>query len=176
MIRRITTGVAMFTESTSFQGLTDPQRKLVKHWQACQSPGMLPHRDALDPGAMRACLSAISMVEVTPAGGIRFRLAGSGLRTLLGQEMRGRWLSDLRSDVADMWSLGLASVLEKQQPVGGMIEREDDCHAWLRLPLRATASGALILCHDERLSKSCLSLDKSERRKVLSRTKTMLAA
>ena len=139
----------MFDESTSFYGSTDAQSVLIQHWMSCCSMGALPTRAQLDPGAIRAQLSAISMIEILADGCARFRLAGSGLRQLFGCEMRGRTLEELDHETSEMWSLGLARVLEEVRPIAGQIRREHDTHVWLRLPLRSEKQGALILCHDE---------------------------
>jgi hypothetical protein len=138
----------MVALSKGFMGVTRAQTELVQHWQSCSQNGVLPPRTCLDPGAIKAHLSEISMIEVSETGRAKFRLAGSGLRALFGQEMRGRLLSELDRTTYEMWSLGLARAFDMQQPIGGLIERETDTHAWLRLPLRSERSSALVLCHD----------------------------
>lgn len=144
----------MVSLSTGFQGLTASQSELVRHWYSCCEEGVLPQRDSLDPGAIRAHLASLSMVEIEAQGRVRFRLAGSGLRKILGREMRGRLVSDLDKTLSDIWSLGLSSALEQMRPVGGLIERDTDAHAWLRLPLYSPRSGALVLCHDTLVPKA----------------------
>lgn len=153
MIRRITTGVAMLFESNVFSGVTEAQSELVAHWKSKSAGRALPRREDIDPGALRSHLAAISIIEMNATGDIRFRLAGSGLRSILGREMRGRSVHDLEPNVCDMWSLGLSSAIDRGQPVGGLICREKDEHAWLRLPLMSETGGALILCHDALLPK-----------------------
>ena len=68
--------------------------------------------------------------------------------------MRGRLVSELDKNLSEMWSLGLSTALENLRPVGGLIEREMDAHAWLRLPLFSARAGALILCHDTLVAKT----------------------
>lgn len=153
----------MVTLSNSFAGLTQAQAELVQHWQVCRQNGVLPSRTCLDPGAIKAHLSAISMIEMTESGRAKFRLAGSSLRQLFGQEMRGRLLSDLDQTSFEMWSLGLARALDVAEPIGGMIERETDTHAWLRLPLRSNQSGALILCHDALIPNARLRVQSNKK-------------
>ncbi|MEM7328215.1 MAG: PAS domain-containing protein [Pseudomonadota bacterium] len=153
----------MVSVSKGFAGLTQAQTDLVKHWHKCCHAGVLPTRECLDPGAIKAHLSAISMVEIPASGGARFRLAGSGLRQIFGREMRGRLLSELDRTMFEMWSLGLARALDMGQPIGGVIERGTNSHTWLRLPLRSEATGAIIICHDAlvpnaRLRAECDSL------------------
>ena len=138
----------MVSLSTDFSGITAAQTKLIKHWHACCQSGALPSRECLDPGAIRAHLSCISIVEMASDGRTKFRLAGTSLRNIFGREMRGRYLSELDQTGFEMWSLGLARALDVQQPIGGLIERKEDSHAWLRLPLHSNRFGALVMCHD----------------------------
>ena len=138
----------MVSMSKYFSGLTAAQADLIEHWQICRRDGGLPTREGLDPGAIKAHLSAISMIEVTPNGGARFRLVGSGLRQIFGREMRGRLLSDLDQTSFEMWSLGLSRALDISEPIGGLIDHGGNSHAWLRLPLRSEQHGAIVLCHD----------------------------
>ena len=142
-------------ESNGFSGLTRAQEAIIAYWRSRCVDGQLPSRGDIDPGVLRSHLSAISIVEVEPDGAVRFRIAGSQVRAVFGQEMRGRCLDEFNSPAADMWSLGLTAVLERQQPVGGLIRRQHDYHAWLRLPLLPTARGRMILCHDMVISNAC---------------------
>lgn len=166
----------MVSFSAGFQGLTESQSDLVEYWRSCCHTGRLPAREDLDLGAIRAHLAAISMVEIEPQGRVRFRLAGSGLRRILGREMRGRLVADLNQSVREMWELGLSSALEQARPVGGVIERETDCHAWLRLPLRSQTAGPLVLCHDTLIPKKRSSVDNSKEFHRLSNIQNHLAA
>ena len=145
---RITTGVAIEDMSTDFPGLTPAQSDLIQHWRICCRDGFLPLREQLDPGEMRAHLAAISIVELRQDGEAHFRLVGSGLRPVFGCDMRGRRLGELNPPAFEMWSLGLERSCDEQRPVGGLIERTHDTHAWLRLPLRRTARAVQVLCHD----------------------------
>lgn len=138
----------MVSLSTDYSGLTEAQTELIQHWHACCRNGALPAREFLDPGAIRAHLSCISIVEVARDGRTKFRLAGTSLRQIFGREMRGRYLAELDQTTCDMWSLGLARALDVRQPVGGLIGRSEDSHAWLRLPLYSDRDGAQVLCHD----------------------------
>ncbi|MEL7109652.1 MAG: PAS domain-containing protein [Pseudomonadota bacterium] len=138
----------MISKTTGFAGLTHAQSELVKHWRATCENGALPARECLDPGAIKAHLSAISIIEVSAHGRATFRLAGSGLRQIFGRDMRGRAVSELDQTTYEMWSLGLARALDMGQPIGGMITGDETSHAWLRLPLRSERRGAMLLCHD----------------------------
>ncbi len=143
----------MIYESNSFSGRTKAQTAIISYWRSKCLGGQLPNRENIDPGVLRSHLAAISIVEIEPTGSVRFRLAGSEVRAVFGQEMRGRRLQEFTGPVADMWSLGLTAVLDKGAPVGGIIARANDRHAWLRLPLQTANGKSLILCHDMLLSK-----------------------
>ena len=131
-----------------FRGLNAAQKDIVAHWHAVRGNRRMPGKGDIDPGALRAHLASISIVEVDYHGEARFRIAGSGLRRILGGEMRGRRLSELEHDKAEMWSLGLSVAIDRAQPVGGVISRQNDRHAWLRLPLGGDGASNLVLCHD----------------------------
>ncbi|WP_300393799.1 PAS domain-containing protein [Henriciella sp.] len=132
-----------------FRGLNAAQREIVAHWHSVRGTRLLPGKSDIDPGALRAHLASISIVEVDDRGEARFRIAGSGLRRILGGEMRGRALRELDREKAEMWSLGLSAAIDRAVPVGGIIDRAKDRHAWLRLPLGGGAGAAsLVLCHD----------------------------
>lgn len=150
------------TESNGFSGLTKAQAEIIAYWRSKCRNGGLPHRGDIDPGVLRSHLAAISIVEIEPDGGVRFRIAGSEVRAVFGQEMRGRRLDEFQTPAADMWALGLTAVLERHRPVGGIIERGNDSHTWLRLPLQPTAQGCLILCHDMIVARPSILKDKTD--------------
>ena len=166
----------MVSLSTEFTGFTPSQVELLNHWESCRHGLCLPRREDLDPGAIRAHLASISIVEVEAQGQVRFRLAGSGLRDILGREMRGRCVSELDKTVSEMWSLGLSSALDQLRPVGGLIERDTDCHAWLRLPLHASHSRALVLCHDTLVPKERMRQNRRGESHSVVRSRQTLAA
>lgn len=146
----------MRSMSTDFPGLTRAQSDLIRHWRACCRESLLPFREQLDPGKIRAHLSEVSIVELCQDGDARFRLVGSGLRKVFGCDMRGRRLAELDRATFEMWSLGLERSREEQAPIGGMIERTQDTHAWLRLPLRQMGNTVQVLCHDTLIPNSRL--------------------
>lgn len=145
----------MLVASKQFSGQTKAQSEIIAYWQEiCARLDALPRRSDIDPGVLRSHLAAISVVEINALDHIRFRLAGSEVRSIFGQEMRGRWLHEFNGPAADMWSLGIAAVRKKIAPVGGIIAREHDQHAWLRLPLASNQGSTLVLCHDMVMPKT----------------------
>ncbi len=166
----------MMYESNSFSGLTKTQTAIISYWHARRMHNQMPTRDDIDPGALRSHLAAISMIEIEADGGVRFRLAGSEVRAVFGREMRGRRLHEFPGAAADMWSLGLTAALDRRAPVGGIIQREHDRHAWLRLPLEVTGGACLVLCHDMVLAKVRNDGDDTAQSNSLSNRVHVLAA
>lgn len=162
--------------SNSFRGLTGAQSDIVEYWRSLRPPLGLPTRGQLDPGVLRAHLSSISMIQVEEQGSLRFRFAGSGLRAALGQDVSGKRLQDLSGASVDMLSLGITAAIERQAPVGGVIERTRDRQVWLRLPFSGSdGEGLVILCHDV-LVREELSQPSGRMSPGMSATRTSLAA
>ena len=142
-----------------FKGMTAVQRSLVDYWCRLRESDGVPRRDSVDPGHLCSMLASISIVEFDESGAGRVRIAGSRLRDLLGFEARGRRLEDVACTAAETFFLGLSSAIEREAPVGGVIESGGRLHAWLRLPL-AGPDGRIsqVLCHDELLASRHLLL------------------
>lgn len=133
-----------------FSGVTEAQRLLIAHWHECQTAAGLVPRDAIDPGTVRSTLACLSIVEINEVGEGRFRIAGSRLRDIFGQDVRGRQVDEIAGAHGEGYALGLLAAIERGVPVGGVIETGARLHAWLRLPL-ADDCGHLtqVMCHDE---------------------------
>ena len=133
-----------------FSGVTEAQRLLITHWYECRTAGGLVPRDAIDPGTVRSTLASLSIVEINEAGEGRFRIAGSRLRDIFGQDVRGRPVAEIAGAHGEGYALGLISAIERGVPVGGVMETAGRLHAWLRLPL-ADDYGLVnqVMCHDE---------------------------
>ena len=136
-----------------FAGATPAQQALAGYWHERKAALGEVRRGDIDPGALRAFLSSISILDVNNAADPVFRIAGTALRDILGMEARGRSLSELPKDVADSWSLGLDAARNRRGPVGGIMRQAARDHAWLRLPLLGSAgTDQQILCHDQLVS------------------------
>ncbi|WP_084395598.1 PAS domain-containing protein [Henriciella aquimarina] len=136
-------------KTSGFRGLSAAQREIITHWNTVRGDRVMPDKSDIDPGTLRAHLGSISIVEIDRWGEARFRIAGTKLRQIFGGEVRGLSLKEIAPDKAEMWSLGLSASHERGEPVGGIIERRFDRHAWLRLPLHpGPGFSGLVLCHD----------------------------
>ncbi len=136
-----------------FAGVTAPQRELIAYWTARRDASGLVARDAVDPGALRAMLDSLSIVEVDEQGDGRFRICGSRLRDIFGREARGMRVADVAGVLGETYALGLSAAIDRGAPVGGLMEASGRSHAWLRLPLAGPDRRLTqVLCHDELLT------------------------
>lgn len=139
--------------SNLFIGVTAKQKDLIDAWSdMAQAEGhACPSRHRLDPGRIKQHLAHLSILDLRQGKDARFRLAGTGLRSIIGVDAAGLCVSELPAPHCDIWALGLESVVERQSPVGGLVARAagEPVHAWLRLPLLdADGAPTLVLCHD----------------------------
>ena len=139
-------------QNSIFAGVTPAQSALIAYWAAHRDGQGRVARQAIDPGAFKAMLSSVSIIEFGRDGRCRFRLAGSGLCEMFGMtELRGLDVEAALGERAEALLLGLAAALERAVPVGGvsdtLAQSPDRAHAWLRLPLTGR-DGALtqVLC------------------------------
>ena len=131
--------------------MTPTQTEVLRLWREAGVGQTIPHREDLDPGAMRAHLASLSIVQIEQDGQVRFRLFGSALRSLAGRDFKGCRLVDLPEPQSDLMMQGLNIVLERSEPAVGVSDCGKVRHAWMRLPLYSARGETLILCHDEML-------------------------
>lgn len=76
--------------------LTDPAlAQLRAYWEALRRHGQPPDRAAVDPRGLSGVLSHAFLADLTAPGTARFRVAGTSICALLGQEPRGLPLAAL---------------------------------------------------------------------------------
>jgi hypothetical protein len=63
---------------------------LHSYWNDLRRGRDAPYRSEIDPRRIRGALDTMFILETTAEGGLRFRLAGTRLCELTGQELRGR--------------------------------------------------------------------------------------
>lgn len=122
-------------------GLTGHE-DIIGYWSSLRRGDRLPGRRDIDPVLLKRHLPTISLTDVwrDPLD-FRFRLAGTGLYPLYGQEITGRKLEDVYSpDAAAYWRGVLEAVAKSGRPNAGRYqmrapERGDRTLLWLRLPL-----------------------------------------
>jgi hypothetical protein len=139
--------------TAAFSGVTDAQITLVEYWKNRRADCGRVMRTDIDPGTVRAYLSSISIVEMTPEGDARFRLVGSRTRDSLGEDPRGKSINEVSGIDADMFTQTLSAALDNGHPIGGVIERDDGTMSWLRLPLVGDdGHWSQVMCYDELVS------------------------
>ncbi|MCH2456974.1 MAG: PAS domain-containing protein [Henriciella sp.] len=140
------------TSQSDIFSLIDAQNEIVDYWNSRRQSGVVPLRSDMDPGALRAHLHCISILELDGQGGATFRLIGTQLRNLIGADMRGCHIDELPDEYASIWRMGGGLPRpESCQPDQGVVDLGESHHAWLRLPLRHTAADetpSMVLCHD----------------------------
>lgn len=129
--------------------LSKDQSGLLKYWVAKCYEGQLPKRQDISPAELIFCLPSISIIERRPCGTDVFRLTGSALRDILGQECRGKLLSEVCGRSVP-WHEALNQAARTKSPVfGHSPEGHLRTHQWMRLPLQPLENGRQpILCYD----------------------------
>ena len=129
--------------------LSEDQTKLLKYWISKCEAGRLPQRKQVSPADFIFCLSCISILECQSSGEFTFRLTASNLKDVLGEECRGRVVSQECGDEMP-WSEALRRCQATRAPVFGSTPTgHTRLHHWMRLPLEPMADGRQqILCYD----------------------------
>lgn len=76
---------------------TTELRRLLQHWHDLKGERSLPRRADLDPTAIAYCLGNIALVEIEPSFRPRYRLVGTRLADLLGEDPTGRYVDEMYS-------------------------------------------------------------------------------
>ena len=131
------------------QVLSQDQAKLLKYWTGKCSEGRLPVRKEISPADLIFCLSSISILEQKEGEEFTFRLTGSSLKDILGQECRGRCVSDECGNEVP-WAIALRRCQATNSPVFGVTPvGHRRSHHWMRMPLQPDENGhQCILCFD----------------------------
>ncbi|MGN6548378.1 MAG: PAS domain-containing protein [Pararhizobium sp.] len=76
----------------------ETSRRLFDYWNEMRGDRRAPTRRAIDPAEIRSLLPSLFILEASTGGVLAFRLAGTGVCTLFGLELRGGPLSGLWID------------------------------------------------------------------------------
>lgn len=116
------------------------QRDVFAYWSELPRIGSIPARSAFSPAPIVRHLPMVSMIDVIDGGeAFRFRLAGTGLRAIYGQDLTGRALEQAPVQ-ADYWRDVYRRIAQSGTPGQGFVsvrhpDRATMIQAWLRLPL-----------------------------------------
>jgi hypothetical protein len=137
---------------------TDPRlRDFFAYWRAKAPPGRLPGRQHLDPLDIPRLLRHIAMFDVVCSAGatrFRFRLMGTGVVQLMGNDYTGRWVDEtMAPDVYFNLEAAFTQVCAAQPHYWERLlpfpNREYVGHRRLALPLASdgVAVDMIIGCH-----------------------------
>jgi hypothetical protein len=138
------------------QLVTQGQRELFDYWRHSAGFRPMPSRSDLDPFSVPKLLPSIGLIDV--AGGLeeaRFRLAGTRLHDVYGEEITGKRIDRVFAGAcAAYWHRVHARVVDHGAPLHGVVRgpaegRDHIVLFWLRLPLSQDGGSVdRILCYD----------------------------
>jgi hypothetical protein len=70
---------------------------LLQHWYNLKGDKPLPRRADLDPTDIAYCLGHVALIEIEPPFRPRYRLVGTRLVDLLGEDPTGRYVDEMYS-------------------------------------------------------------------------------
>ncbi|HLZ68165.1 MAG TPA: PAS domain-containing protein [Aliidongia sp.] len=76
---------------------TTELQRLLEHWYNLKGDRPLPRRADLDPTDIAYSLGSVALVEIEPPFRPRYRLVGTRLADLLGDDPTGRYVDELQS-------------------------------------------------------------------------------
>lgn len=89
---------------------------LLSYWEHLREGRLVPARMDIDPRAIKQCLPSTFILERSPKGITRFRLAGESLCDLLGMELRSMPAQSLITpDFRTQFEDALTTVMDKTQ-------------------------------------------------------------
>jgi hypothetical protein len=132
------------------------QRELFDYWLSSAGARRMPARSDLDPLEIPQLLPSIGLIEIRDGlDDATFRVAGTRLRDIYGEEITGKRAGEVFSgEAADYWRRIHLRVLESGVPLHGVMrgpakDRDHVVLFWLRLPLSETGAEIdRILCYD----------------------------
>jgi hypothetical protein len=138
------------------QLVTQGQRELFDYWLRSAAGRRMPARSDLDPLKVPRLLPSIGLIDVREGvDQASFRLAGTRLHDIYGQEITGKRACEVFSGAcADYWRRIYNRVVAEGLPFQGAVRgpaqgRDHVVLFWLRLPLSEDGGRVdRILCYD----------------------------
>ncbi len=129
--------------------LTRQQELILDYWISLCAEGQLPTRRQINPARLGTALASTSLVQKEETG-FRYRLTGSRLKGLFGNDGEKSLLAVIDDNISEAGSESLELTLEMGRPVTGSRRVGARWHCWLRLPfLDEDGQRSLVLCVDE---------------------------
>jgi hypothetical protein len=138
------------------QLVTQGQRELYDYWRETAGFRPMPARSDINPFSVPKLLPNIGLIDLTEGlGEAQFRLAGTRLRDVYGEEITGKRIDRVFAGIcADYWRDIHARVADEGSPLHGVVRgpapgRDHIVLFWLRLPLSQDGTKVdRILCYD----------------------------
>jgi hypothetical protein len=138
------------------QLVTQGKRELFDYWLRSAGNRRMPARSDLNPLEVPKLLPSIGLIDVREGlDAAAFRLAGTRLHEIYGQEITGKRTVDVFSgEKSDYWHRVHGRLLESCLPAHGVVRgpaegRDHVVLFWLRLPLSENGGQVdRILCYD----------------------------
>jgi hypothetical protein len=137
--------------------LQPASKKLLMAWLQLPRPEIVPTRADFDPSEIASILPVISLIERSPSGEWRVRLAGTEIERRWGKNLGGLSYAEVLSPQAvEVTHCEFAAICG--QPCGSWSLRRLDLRSGrrlqtetLRLPLRSRSGGVdlIVSCHGE---------------------------
>jgi hypothetical protein len=135
---------------------TQGQRELYDYWRQTAGSRLMPARSDINPFSVPKLLPCVGLIDLTEGlGEARFRLAGTQLRDVYGEEITGKRIDRVFAGAcANYWRDIHARVVEEGLPLHGGVSgpapgRDHIVLFWLRLPLSQDGIKVdRILCYD----------------------------
>jgi hypothetical protein len=132
------------------------QRELFDYWHQSAGGRRMPARSDLDPLKVPKLLPSIGLIDVREGlDQASFRLAGTRLHEIYGQEITGKRAGEVFSgEASEYWRRVHGRVVARGLPLHGVVRgpAQDRDHVvlfWLRLPLSEDGGQVdRILCYD----------------------------
>ena len=138
------------------QLVTQGQREIYDYWRQTAGARQMPARSDINPFSVPKLLPCVGLIDLTEGlAEARFRLAGTRLRDVYGEEITGKRIDGIFAGAsADYWRDVHARVAEEGLPLHGVVRgpapgRDHIVLAWMRLPLSQDGTRVdRILCYD----------------------------
>lgn len=138
------------------QLVTQGERELFDYWLRSAGTKRMPARSDLDPLKVPRLLPHLGLIDVMDGlHQASFRLAGTRLRDVYGQEITGKRVDEVfAGDRAAYWRRIHERIMRLGRPLHGVVRgpaegRDHIVLFWLRLPLSEDGGRVdRILCHD----------------------------
>lgn len=137
------------------QLILSEQKEVFDYWQELRRGRAMPSRADVEPQHLKRHLPTILLLNVAGEGDITVRLAGTGIRDVLDEEITGKSLSQIDfGQYRDYWRSAHARVVSEKRPAQGVApvtwrEKGNLFVFWLRLPLSADGDSVnMILGYD----------------------------